>query len=159
MKLHRTLKPEIENLLEDRPDHEPLDEEDVSNLLDQLPCAAQICKSDTFATPLAALTAMFRVVHLHVSPIPEAFLSTYDVPAELSMDRHFYYNMWMAHLTGARVTTIQNIINAYIAHEKEPRFRFVEQSSHVGSYLDSPTPARAPIPTPVRQHTRGRSPR
>ena len=81
MKLHRIIKLLIEQLLEDGPDHDPLDEKDMSDVLDQLPRAAQICTADTFVNPIAAVIALFRAVHLRASPVPEAFLSTYDVPA------------------------------------------------------------------------------
>ena len=159
IKLHRILKPIIKELLADPPDEAPMEAEELRDILDGLPAVDLLCDDTTFSTPLAAISALYKAVHVHGTPVPLDFLNSYPLTSDETEDRPFRMNMWLAALAGAKGRKLSDIIQRYRGH-MESRKHTVSQPSRGGvNILETPRPEqRAHFQSPQNPVARRESP-
>ena len=96
IKLHRILKPIIRELLADPLNEARMEADELRHILDGIPAIDFLCGDTTFYTPLAAISALYKAVHVHSTPVLLDLLNSYPITSEETEDRPFRMNGWLA---------------------------------------------------------------
>ena len=77
----------------------------LQDILDGLTAVDMLCDNSTFYTPLAAISALYKVVYAYGTPVRPDFLSSYSLNNDKIEDRPFHMNMLLATLVRAKRRT------------------------------------------------------
>ena len=79
----------------------------------------------------------WKAVHIHSTPVTRDFLDKCNILQDLKKDRQFFYNMWLAHFTGARESMVQMIIDSYVSYMKDLNAKYRKQTTLDGRHAQT----------------------